>query len=168
MTIWYEEMETPIGLLTVCATSVGLCHIEFGSYADNLPVLELWAKRWFREVHFIRSAERLEKVMGQLNQYFAGELLHFDIPLDMQGTPFQLKVWEALRTIPYGEIRSYKQLAETIGKPKAVRAVGGANNRNPLPIIIPCHRVIGVNGQLVGYAGGLQVKEKLLEIEGVR
>ena len=102
---------------------------------------------------------------GQLMEYFEGKRRDFTIPLDPKGTAFQLRVWKALSEIPYGETRSYKQIAEQIGHPKACRAVGMANNRNPIAILIPCHRVIGSNGTLVGYGGGLSVKERLLQLE---
>jgi methylated-DNA-[protein]-cysteine S-methyltransferase len=102
----------------------------------------------------------------QLRAYFAGELRNFDVPLDMQGTPFQLGVWRELERIPYGETRSYMQIALAIGAPKAVRAVGAANGANPVPIIVPCHRVIGTSGKLTGYGGGLPLKQRLLELEG--
>lgn len=102
----------------------------------------------------------------QLRAYFAGILRNFDLPLDLRGTPFQLKVWGALATIPYGETRSYLQIAAAIGAEKAVRAVGAANGANPIPIVIPCHRVIGSGGKLVGYGGGLPLKKRLLTLEG--
>jgi O-6-methylguanine DNA methyltransferase len=104
----------------------------------------------------------------QLRAYFAGQLRRFDLPLDMQGTPFQLRVWHELERIPYGETRSYRQIAEAVGAPRAVRAVGAANGANPIPIVVPCHRVIGANGKLVGYGGGLPLKKRLLELEGSR
>jgi len=101
----------------------------------------------------------------QLREYFAGERQQFDMPYDTVGTEFQKKVWQALLTIPFGETRSYQQIAEQIGNPKAVRAVGAANGKNPLSIMAPCHRVIGSNGKLTGFAGGLTVKAFLLELE---
>lgn len=101
----------------------------------------------------------------QLEEYLQGIRKEFNFPINPQGTPFQLQVWQALRHIPYGETRSYKQIAEAIGHPKAVRAVGMANNRNPILIVVPCHRVIGANGKLVGYAAGLPLKEHLLRLE---
>jgi methylated-DNA-[protein]-cysteine S-methyltransferase len=104
----------------------------------------------------------------QLRAYFAGQLRRFDLPLDMQGTPFQLAVWRELERIPYGETRSYSQIAAAIGAPRAVRAVGAANGANPIPIVVPCHRVIGASGKLVGYGGGLPLKKRLLELEGAR
>ncbi|MDR2410944.1 MAG: methylated-DNA--[protein]-cysteine S-methyltransferase [Bacteroidales bacterium] len=101
----------------------------------------------------------------QLVEYFDGKRKEFDLPLKLRGTPFQQKVWSALQTIPYGEVWSYKRLAESVGSPKGYRAVGMANNHNPISIVVPCHRVIGSDGSLVGYAGGLDRKKLLLEIE---
>lgn len=109
----------------------------------------------------------IRKASEQLREYLAGERREFDLPLAPQGTEFQRKAWAELCRIPYGETRSYKQIAEAIGSPKGFRAVGMANNRNPIIIVIPCHRVIGANGGMVGYGGGLEVKEKLLALEGV-
>lgn len=106
-----------------------------------------------------------KKAFTQLSEYLKGERKIFDLPFNMRGTQFQKQVWSALLDIPYGETRSYKQIAEAIGNPKAVRAVGMANNRNPLLIIVPCHRVIGKNGSLVGYGEGLEMKEFLLRLE---
>lgn len=108
-----------------------------------------------------------DEVRRQLEAYFEGKRTQFDLPLAPKGTPFQRVAWEALINIPYGETRSYKEQAQAIGRPNAVRAVGSANNRNPIPVLIPCHRVIGTNGKLVGYAGGLGIKKHLLELEGV-
>ncbi|HTS64290.1 MAG TPA: methylated-DNA--[protein]-cysteine S-methyltransferase [Candidatus Acidoferrales bacterium] len=108
----------------------------------------------------------LREAARQLRAYFGGKLREFDIPLNMQGTPFQKKVWEQLVQIPYGETRSYSQVAVAVGAPKAVRAVGAANGSNPVPIIVPCHRVIGSGGDLTGYGGGLPLKKRLLELEG--
>jgi methylated-DNA-[protein]-cysteine S-methyltransferase len=107
----------------------------------------------------------LAEAARQLASYFAGRLRVFDLPLAPRGTPFQVAVWDALRTIPYGETWSYADLARQIGRPIAVRAVGAANGQNPLPIVVPCHRVIGSNGRLVGFGGGLDMKRALLDIE---
>lgn len=112
-----------------------------------------------------RETPLLQEAIKQINGYLAGETKAFDLPLSPQGTAFQQKVWQALRQIPYGETRSYKQVAEAIGQPNASRAVGGANNKNPLMIVVPCHRVVGAKGDLVGYAGGIEVKAELLQIE---
>ena len=105
-------------------------------------------------------------IFSQLEEYFAGTRKKFDVPLDLEGTDFQKKVWEELKKIPYGKTISYKTLAEKLGDVKSIRAVGKANGQNPIAIIIPCHRVIGSNGSLTGYAGGLDIKEKLLHLEG--
>ncbi|MDR1455082.1 MAG: methylated-DNA--[protein]-cysteine S-methyltransferase [Tannerella sp.] len=107
----------------------------------------------------------LREAVRQLSEYFAGRRRTFDLPLAPQGTAFQLRTWQALREIPYGQTRSYGQIAEAVGCPKGARAVGMANNRNPISILMPCHRVIGADGRLVGYAGGLDVKKQLLELE---
>ena len=112
-----------------------------------------------QETALIKEANR------QLSEYLKGERRMFDLPLNPRGTDFQKRVWRALCDIPYGETRSYKQIAEAIGNPKAVRAVGMANNRNPITIVVPCHRVIGADGKLVGYGGGLEMKEFLLRLE---
>lgn len=106
-----------------------------------------------------------KKVVQQFEEYFSGERTNFDLEFCLEGTDFQMKVWKALQNIPYGETRSYKDIAEYVGSPKAYRAVGMANNKNKIPIIVPCHRVIGSKGQLVGYAGGLNIKKVLLDLE---
>nr|WP_307992942.1 methylated-DNA--[protein]-cysteine S-methyltransferase [uncultured Niameybacter sp.] len=111
------------------------------------------------------KSKLLEEACKQLEEYFQGMRKEFDLPLKPTGTPFMESVWKALQDIPYGQTKSYKDIAEAIGNAKACRAVGLANNRNPIPIFIPCHRVIGANGKLVGYGGGLHIKEYLLELE---
>lgn len=116
--------------------------------------------------HDIAETGLLQEAAGQVQEYFAGTLKNFSLPLAPSGTSFMLRVWDALQQIPYGETRSYKDIAESIGNARACRAVGQANNRNPIPIIIPCHRVIGANGKLVGYGGGLPAKTYLLTLEG--
>ena len=144
--------ETPIGKLKIAEVDGQISHILFDG-AENLPGYEE------------RKTELIEKAEFQLKEYFRGRLRVFDLPLLLQGTEFQKGVWRALMEIPYGETRSYKDVAAIVKAPKAVRAVGMSNNRNRLPIIIPCHRVIGSNGKLVGYAGGLDVKQWLLDME---
>lgn len=113
----------------------------------------------------IEKSRLAEMALEQLNEYFSGIRFEFSLPIAPAGTPFMQDVWQALEAIPYGELRTYGDIAGQIGRPKAVRAVGMANNKNPLPIIIPCHRVIGVSGKLVGYAGGVEKKEKLIALE---
>lgn len=142
--------QTPIGLLKIAED--GLAITEIRLISDSLPPDG-------EETPLLLEAKR------QLLAYFSGERKDFDLPLAPKGTPFQQQVWAALQTIPYGETRSYQQIATQIGNPKACRAVGLANNKNPIIIAIPCHRVIGSNGKMVGYAGGISVKETLLELE---
>lgn len=165
--IYYDEMDSPIGPLTLFATEAGLCNIEFGTFTDTHLAMEKWAKKVMLVGEFVQDRERLEQVTTQLSEYFAGNRTTFDMPLDLHGTSFQQKVWEELLKVSYGETKAYKDIAQGIAAPKAVRAVGGAVNRNPLPIIVPCHRIIGSNGALVGYNGGLDKKVKLLEIENI-
>ncbi len=159
----YAEMESPLGPLTLFATEEGLCSLEYSEAEQAIMKMKL-NKHFFKH-ECERDEERLSEPIKQLNEYFYGTRTSFQLPLDLRGTPFQLKVWQVLQTIQYGETMSYKQVAERIGMPKAVRAVGGANNQNPIPIIIPCHRVIGSNGALVGYGGGLDKKAHLLALE---
>lgn len=116
----------------------------------------------------LEETELLNEAAKQLVDYLAGKRKGFELPLSPEGTEFQKLVWEALRTIPYGETRTYRQIAEQIGNPKACRAVGMANNKNPIAIIVPCHRVVGANGKLVGYSGGVELKKRLLEIENAQ
>ena len=144
-----RTIETPIGLLTLQADEAAVTAIRFGADGaqDASPLLD--------------AAE------AQLREYFAGTRRTFDLPLAPAGTPFQQSVWQALQTIPYGETRTYGHIAMQIGHNKSFRAVGMANHHNPIPIVIPCHRVIGANGTLTGYAGGLEIKRKLLALEGI-
>ncbi|TVY10190.1 methylated-DNA--[protein]-cysteine S-methyltransferase [Paenibacillus cremeus] len=170
MKIKYDEIDTPIGVLTLGwsgeGEAQGLCNIEFGAFADVEAKLREWSKRWYGTAEWEHDPDALAEVAEQLRDYFAGRRKSFELPLDLRGTPFQVKVWRALLEVPYGKAWSYKDIAERIGSPKAVRAVGGSNNRNPVAIIVPCHRVIGSSGALVGYGGGLHVKTFLLEHEG--
>ncbi|CAG7649765.1 Methylated-DNA--protein-cysteine methyltransferase [Paenibacillus allorhizosphaerae] len=166
----YDEIKSPIGVLTLGwsgGEQPGLCHVEFGGFADVERELSNWSKRWYSTVQWQRDPEALSEAAAQLQDYFAGTRERFDMPLALRGTPFQVKVWQALLEVPFGETRSYKQIAERIGAPKAVRAVGGSNNRNPVPLIVPCHRIIGSGGALVGYGGGLDIKTYLLQHEGI-
>jgi methylated-DNA-[protein]-cysteine S-methyltransferase len=151
----YHFLETPIGTLRLVSNGDGLTSIEFPGRHGTIEEGDIQA---------IDSV--LAAAAEQLSEYFAGTRNHFQLPLNPGGTAFQQTVWSALAEIPYGELRSYKDIAETIGKPKAVRAVGAANGRNPLPIVVPCHRVIGSDGSLTGFAGGLPAKTRLLTLEG--
>ena len=153
----FTYYDSPLGTVTLQANEQGLLGVWFethttkpedlGTQEDSFPVFQ--------------------SVKEQLDRYFAGEAVQFDVPIAATGTPFQQSVWLALTTIPYGETWSYAQLADAIGNPKAVRAVGLANGKNPVSVIVPCHRVIGKNGKLTGYAGGIERKQRLLTIEGI-
>lgn len=164
--IAWSEMDSPIGPLILAMTARGICYIDFGSGERGQIGLKVWTRRRFHTVRLERADRELASAAEQLMEYFDGHRRRFDLPVDLNGTPFQLRVWRELQTIPFGEVRSYKEVARSIGAPKAVRAVGGASNKNPVPILVPCHRVIGSNGSLVGYGGGLSIKERLLRLEG--
>ncbi len=165
--VYFDEMESILGPMTILVTEKGVCNIHFGTMESSGPTMKVWLKKHGLKGELIRDEKRVFPTIEQLQQYLSGERITFDVPLDLYGTPFQKCVWKALQQIGYGQTRSYKQIAQDIGAPKAVRAVGGANNQNPVPIIIPCHRVIGSNGAMVGYGGGLKKKETLLQLEGV-
>lgn len=157
---FYTYLDTPVGtLLLAGCRDHGLRHISFQrGKGAKAP-----------ESHWLQSETPFRDVIRQLKEYFRGKRTTFDFDLKLapMGTPFQRSVWKALLQIPYGQTRSYGDIARRIGRAKAVRAVGLANGANPLPIVVPCHRVIGSSGRLVGYGGGLPVKQSLLEIEGV-
>lgn len=148
-------IETPLGSLWVVASGRGLRALSFDPVRAGEDEGEA-------------SADLLRACREQLAAYFGGALRRFDLPLDPVGTPFQRRAWQALRDIPFGETRSYAAQAAAIGRPSAARAVGAANARNPLAIVVPCHRVVGAGGRLVGYAAGLERKRALLELEGAQ
>ena len=152
----YDIMETVLaGTLILAGDANGLRHLNFiGGKHPLTP-----ASTWRRDPGYFTA------VKSQIAAYLAGECKHFDTTIFPQGTPFQLNVWSVLRKIPYGRVVSYQWVADRIGNPRAVRAVGAANGRNPISIIIPCHRVIGKNGRLTGYGGGLDIKQKLIRLE---
>jgi len=166
MALGFTVMNSPIGPLLLASTEEGLVYIEFGDEERALPLLQRWSRKTFLGASPVRDDERNRQARQQLEEYFAGTRRTFDMSIVLYGTAFQKAVWTALTQIPYGETRSYKDVALAIGAVKAVRAIGGANNRNPIPIVVPCHRVIGSNGALVGYGGGLSIKEHLLKLEG--
>jgi O-6-methylguanine DNA methyltransferase len=151
-TIYYSRIKSPVGPLLLAASSQGLLALEFG--------------RGKPRAGWVKSEERIAPFARQLAEYFAGQRREFDLPLDLRGTDFQKSCWRELLKIPHGETRSYADIARAMGKPAAVRAVGLANGQNPIAIIVPCHRVIGSDGSLTGYGGGLETKRKLLELEG--
>lgn len=157
MQLVYMYMDSPVGVLKLVAH-------------DQALVAVMWDNEDHKRVRLAELIEdrqhpMLHKVKQQLEEYFAGQRQQFDLPLDFQGTAFQQRVWQALLSIPYGETRSYKEIAVQLGNEKAVRAVGAANGKNPISIIAPCHRVIGSSGALVGFAGGLDKKQILLSLE---
>jgi methylated-DNA-[protein]-cysteine S-methyltransferase len=154
----YGFLETPIGRLLVARDTAGVRLIHFGGPAKAGP--------YVRRPGWERHDAAFDDLATQLGEYFDGRRRAFELPLKPEGTPFQLRVWNALLDIPYGETISYGELAARIGDRSASRAVGLANGSNPLPIVIPCHRVIGSNGKLTGYGGGLPIKERLLTLEG--
>jgi methylated-DNA-[protein]-cysteine S-methyltransferase len=151
----YTQLESPVGPLLLVGDEGGLRQILFVNGRHQARPEATWKQ----------DAAPLEKAVSQLRSYFAGEREEFDLPLAPEGTPFQQEVWRQLCEIPYGETISYGELARRMGNPRASRAVGLANGSNPIPIVIPCHRVIGSNGKLTGYGGGLPIKEKLLALE---
>lgn len=153
-----RHLDSPIGVLTLVATDAGLTHVLFEGQQpsdvglpDDLP----------------EAAEHpmLAAAATQLGEYFAGRRREFEVTLDLRGTDFQKDAWRALAAVPYGETRSYRDQAEAIGRPGAFRAVGAANGRNPIPVILPCHRIVGADGSLTGFAGGLDTKRRLLNLE---
>jgi len=154
-TIYYTTFQSPVGRLLLAGYANALRGVSFESSKHTTSPQPGWKQ----------SRAAFPEVIRQLKGYFRGELKEFDLPLVMEGTDFQLRVWNALRAIPYGQTVSYAQLAGRIGNPKAVRAVGLANGHNPIPIIVPCHRVIGSDGSLTGFGGGLSTKKMLLELE---
>ena len=153
--MYYCYLDTPIGELLLAGEEGALAMIGFPK----------GSMRREPEADWIFNEKPLAAACAQLSEYFAGTRKHFEIPLKLSGTEFQVSVLEALQEIPYGETTSYGTIAKRIGRPKAVRAVGAANGRNPLPIVVPCHRVIGSTGDLTGFGGGLDTKEALLRLE---
>jgi len=148
----YGVYDTALGPITIAASGSAIIALEFGR---EVPCA-------FQE----QRNELTDRAAAELDEYLSGKRKYFDLPLAPQGTPFQLRVWDALCKIPFGQTRTYGEIAKAVGNPAACRAVGMANNRNPIAIMIPCHRVIGAGGSLTGYAGGLDIKEKLLRLEG--
>lgn len=159
-TTCYTFMDSPLGQVLLACNAEGLTHINFQEGNDHvIDVAEREADGWRRD------DSQFDDAIRQLTEYFAEERSQFDLPLAPAGTPFQQKVWAELCRIPFGETITYGELAQRIGQPTAARAVGAANGKNPLPVIVPCHRVIGSSGTLTGYAGGIEIKAALLTIE---
>lgn len=155
LTVYYSRMQTSVGRLLLAATERGLRYVYFGGSLPEARKGELW----------IESPQVLRPYEEELQAYFRGELREFSCKLDLAGTTFQKKCWNALLRIPYGKTRSYADIAKEVGSPRAFRAVGQANHNNPIPIIVPCHRVITSSGTLGGYGGGLDMKRALLRLE---
>jgi methylated-DNA-[protein]-cysteine S-methyltransferase len=155
-TFLYSKMNSPVGGLIFVVSHRGLVRLEFdrGKFPRSTPET-MWRESQSDTLPYVREVE----------QYFAGERRAFTFPLDLRGTDFQLKCWRALLDIPYGETRTYADIARAVGQPRGFRAVGLANNRNPIAIVVPCHRVIASDGTLCGYGGGLDIKQKLLDLE---
>ncbi len=151
---YYHYYESPIGKLVIVHNDRGITNL----YLAHLLQIENAIQE---------ETDLIKEAVKQLDEYFNGLRQSFDLPLAPAGTPFQQKVWQALRNIPCGKTYSYKQIAEQIGSPKASRAIGMANNKNPILLLIPCHRVIGANGKLIGFAAGLEMKKYLLTLEGI-
>jgi methylated-DNA-[protein]-cysteine S-methyltransferase len=157
MSLSYKFFDSPVGRLKLVASETGLIAVLWeNDKPQRVPLRDLVEDN---SQSILLEAER------QLKEYFASKRRSFSIPLDMRGTPFQKDVWRALQAIPFGETLSYGQIANQLGKPSASRAVGGANGRNPISIVVPCHRVIGSTGKLTGFAGGLETKAHLLNLE---
>jgi methylated-DNA-[protein]-cysteine S-methyltransferase len=159
----YDLMPSPVGELMLVATAQHLIGVHFSPHPNDVRS----AGGWRLASGGTPADAILQRTRAQLDDYFAGRTTTFDLPLGASGTPFQTQVWNALRAIPFGETVSYGEIARRLGDPKAMRAVGAANGRNPIPIIVPCHRVIGANGSLTGFGGGIDRKRWLLAHEGI-
>lgn len=155
-TLFYVRTSSPVGPLFLAASTKGLVRLEFEARVQEVKP---------NAAQMQECKPALAPYLRELNEYFSGERREFSLPLDLRGTEFQLACWRALLEIPYGETRSYRDIAQAIGHPHAYRAVGMSNNRNPVAIIVPCHRVIASSGSLCGYGGGLDLKRKLLDLE---
>ena len=164
MIYYTTTVESPCGpLLCVVDEAGAVVRIEFGNGRDAQKTTERMQNRG---IEVVEDPARTAEVRRQLAEYFAGERREFDLALAPAGTPFERSVWDELRRIPFGETRSYGEIAQALGRPGAARAVGRANGANPIPIVVPCHRVIGSDGSLTGFGGGLDAKSRLLELEG--
>ena len=164
-----SKMDSTIGPLFLAASSQGLVALEFDARASGQQSIRPNPRHLREEkkgLRFEDSPHRMQAYVSELEQYFSGSRREFSFPLDLRGTDFQLACWRALLAIPYGKTRTYSDIARAVSKPNAFRAVGMANNRNPIAIVVPCHRVIASDGTLCGYGGGLDVKRRLLELEG--
>lgn len=159
MNITYTIWQAPVCEIILAADEIGLIHLHLNTGQGS--------RKFTIDPAWIRDDENdiLRRATAQLEEYFSGKRDHFDLPLHPRGTDFQQRVWHALKAIPFGETRSYKQIAVAIGNPQSARAVGAANGKNPLPLVIPCHRVIGATGKLTGFSHGVEIKAYLLQLE---
>ena len=165
-TVRIAEFEAPIGWMRLASTEKGLCRVELpGSCGRGFAG---WLRAHVPEAEVVEDEGANRSARKQILEYLAGERLRFELALDLRATPFQLAVYEELLAIPYGETRSYAEVARAIGKPRAVRATGAANGANPIPLVVPCHRVIAADGSLGGFGGGLPLKRRLLAMERSR
>ena len=158
----YDLVDSPIGALLVAVTERGLCRVGFDPEPDRDldPLAQLFGAK------VLRAPKAVDETRRELNEYFDGTRTAFEVPIDVRFDAFRLRVMDELARVPYGEVTTYGALAARAGRPKAARAVGTFMNRNPIPIVLPCHRVVGANGSLTGYGGGLERKERLLQLEG--
>jgi len=172
-TLHTASVDSPIGPLFLATSAQGLVALEFDArlrgqqtIRPNPRDLRQEKEKEKKGYEFVEGPRQLQAYASELEEYFAGKRREFTFPLDLRGTDFQQSCWRALLAIPYGETRTYADIARAVGKPTAFRAVGMANNRNPIAVVVPCHRVIASDGTLCGYGGGLDIKRKLLELEG--
>jgi len=163
-TVYWDMLRHDDWTFQLAATERGLCCITLPN--ESFATLEQWVTKHVPGAALVRDTDRLQPYILQVKEYLSGGRSEFSIPLDLRGTPFQIKVWRTLLNIPFGETVSYSQISESIGNAAAGRAVGAANGANPIPIVVPCHRVIGKNGKLTGYRGGMEMKSQLLALEG--
>lgn len=160
----FKEVKTPIGVMVFGSSDKGLCLLDF-KYRKSFPRILKRINEYFGEEITYGTSKFIELAEKELQQYLQGDLKKFTVPLDIRGKEFQLKVWDALLHIKYGKTTSYLEIAKKMGRPKAVRAIANANGQNGIAVIIPCHRVIGSDGSLTGYGGGIAIKKKLINIE---
>lgn len=166
MELFYDEMDSPIGPLLIVVDQSTAVRIDYGTMDELKDTLFAWATRYLTDPKFVQEPDKVAHISKELDEYFKGERRSFTFDFKLYGTEYQKQTWEALYSgIPFGKTKTYKDIAIAIDNPKSVRAVGGAVNRNPFSIVVPCHRVIGTNGKMVGYNGGLDKKEFLLKLE---
>lgn len=161
--IYYGKINHENGTIYVAVTDKGLCFVS--SPNEGINELKNWLNKHKPEVTLIDNDEKTSRYVDQIKEYLNGKRKEFDLPVDLNGTSFQESVWRELQNIPYGEVVSYSDIADRIGRPKGVRAVGAANGANPVMIVVPCHRVVAKSGDLTGFRGGLAMKKTLLELE---